>query len=210
MIRVAFVSDQPLSALGLWALFNSQHDLELVRAFTSKDFVLDEIEQLALDILILDCYLLSNPSENIIRQIKNAKMTIPIFALNQIVDEQHFLTLMDAGVSGYLLTREPVDILLEAIFEVANDGFRVSSLLEAFLANNQPSAKDLLRHFTEREREVLTLVVEGYHNHQISERLHISMGTVKNHLKSIYKKLNVHTRVEAVLVALKHGLVELN
>ena len=210
MIRVAFVSDQPLSALGLWALFNSQHDLELVRAFTSKDFVLDEIEQLALDILILDCYLLSNPSENIIRQIKNAKMTIPIFALNQIVDEQHFLTLMDAGVSGYLLTREPVDTLLEAINVVADGGFRVSSLLEAFLANNQPSAKDLLRHFTEREREVLTLVVEGYHNHQISERLHISMGTVKNHLKSIYKKLNVHTRVEAVLVALKHGLVELN
>lgn len=209
MIRVAFVSDQPLSALGLWALFNGQTDLELVRAFTSKDFVLDEIEQLALDILILDCYLLSNPSENIIRQIKTAKMTIPIFALNQIVDEQHFLTLMDAGVSGYLLSREPVDILLEAIFEVVNGGFRVSSLLETFLDRNQPSPKDLLCHLTERESEVLELVVGGYNNDQISERLHISMGTVKNHLKSIYKKLNVHTRIEAVLLALKYGLVEI-
>ena len=209
MIRVAFVSDQPLSALGLWALLSSQDEFELVRAFTSEDAVVDEIEQLMPDVLILDCYLLSNPSENLVRQMNAANFNIPIFALNQIIDEQHFLTLMDAGVCGYLLTREPVDILLESIHEVANGGFRVSPLLEVFLARNQPSHQELIRNLTEREQEVLALVVGGYHNVQMAERLHISLGTVKNHLKSIYKKLNVHTRVEAVLLALKYGLVEI-
>lgn len=209
MIRVAFVSDQPLSALGLWALLRAQDDFELVGVLSSEDAVLAKIVEHNLDVLMLDCYLMSNPSENIVRQIKTANLTIPVIALNQIIDEQHFLSLIDAGVRGYLLTREPVDTLLEAIFDVANGGFRVSSLLEGFLVKNQPSPKDLLRDLTEREREVLALVVGGYHNDQISERLHISMGTVKNHIKSIYKKLNVHTRVEAVLLALKYGLVEI-
>lgn len=209
MIRVVFVSDQPLSALGLWALLRGQNDLELVGIFTSNDGVVDETIKLNPDVLILDCYLLSNPSEYIVRQIKAANLIVPIFALNQIVDEPHFLSLIDAGVRGYLLTRESVDTLLEAIFEVADGGFRVSSLLEGFLVKNQPSSKDLLSDLTEREREVLALIAGGDTNARIAEILHISMGTVKNHSKSIYQKLNVHTRVEAVLVALKHGLVEI-
>lgn len=209
MIRIAFVSDQPLSALGLKTLLSDRGEFDLVGAFTSEDAVVEEIEKLKLDVLILDCYLLSNPSEFIVRQINAANRNITIMALNQIIDEQHFLALMDAGIRGYLLTREPLETLLESIFDVAAGAVRVSGVLEGFLVKNQPSPQKLLRDLTEREHEVLTLMAGGYTNARIAEKLHISMGTVKNHSKSIYQKLNVHTRVEAVLLGLKHGLVEI-
>lgn len=209
MIRVVIVSDQPLSALGLRTLLRDQDEFDLVGEFISEDAVVDEIDKLRPDILILDCYLLINPSEFIVREINNASLSIQILALNQIIDEQHFLSLIDAGVRGYLLTSEPLDVIVESIRDVAGGKLRVSTVLEIFLANQQPSPQDYLRDLTVREREVLTLIAGGYSNAQVAEKLHISIGTVKNHSKSIYKKLNVHTRVEAVLVALKHGLVEI-
>lgn len=209
MITVAFVSDQPLSALGLWALISGHDDIELVGAFTSELAIVDEIEKLKPDVLVLDCYLLSNPSEFIVRQVNEAKLGIEIFVLNQIIDEQHFLSLIDAGVKGYLLTSEPLDVLVESIRAVAGGAFRISAVVERFLTEHQPSSELFLHIITERERQVLALVAGGYTNAQIAEKLHISMGTVKNHSKSIYKKLNVHTRVEAVLLALKYGLVEI-
>jgi two-component system response regulator NreC len=207
MFRVVFVSDQPLSALGLRTLLRDQPDLELVAEFTSADDILDEIATLKPEILILDCYLLVNPSEFIVKQINNANLDIHIMVLNQIIDEQHFISLIDAGVKGYLLTSEPLVNLLESIHDVAVGQSRISVVLDTFLAKIQPSPQDLLSVLTTREKEVLTLISKGFTNTQIAEKLCISMGTVKNHSKSIYKKINVHTRVEAVLFSLKHGLV---
>jgi two-component system, NarL family, nitrate/nitrite response regulator NarP len=209
MIRVVFVSDQPLSTLGLRTLLSDQEEFNLVGEFTSDDDVVAGIEKLKPDILILDCYLLSNPSEFIVRQIKAANLNLTLFALNQIIDEQHFFSLIDAGVRGYLLTHEPLDMMVDSIRDVAGGAFRISDELENFLSTRQPPPQDVKPNLTERERQVLNLVVLGYTNAQIAEQLHISLGTVKNHSKNIYRKLNVHTRVEAVLSGLKHGLVEI-
>jgi DNA-binding NarL/FixJ family response regulator len=209
MIRVAFVSDQPLSALGLQTLLSIQTEFDLVGEFTSEDDVLSVIKQLKPDVVILDCYLLINPSEFLVRQIIEANLGVNTIALNQIIDEQHFLSLMDAGVCGYLLTNEPLDVIITAIHDVAEGQLRVSEVLRKFITSSQPSAQDLLLDLTAREREVLTLIAEGYSNFQIAEGLCISVGTVKNHSKSIFRKLNVHTRVEAVLFGLKHGLVDI-
>jgi DNA-binding NarL/FixJ family response regulator len=208
MIRVVFVSDQPLSALGLRTLISDQDEFDLVGEFSSEDAVVKAIKKLKPEVVILDCYLLITPSELLVRQIETANLGVNTIALNQIIDEQHFLSLIDAGVRGYLLTSEPLDVIVESIIDVAGGKLRVSTVLEIFLANQQPFPKDYLRDLTVREREILTLIAGGYSNDQIAEKLHISMGTVKNHSKSIYKKLNVHTRVEAVLLGLKHGLVE--
>jgi len=209
MIRTAFVSDQPLTALGLRTLLNDCDVFDLVGEFTSKDNIVKGIQKLEPDILILDCYLLINPSEFIIREINKANLRIPIIALNQIIDEQHFLSLINAGIGGNLLTHEPLNVIHESIQDVAEGVFRISAELENIHPNQISSSEELLRDLTKREREVLTLVSAGYTNPQIAEKLHISMGTVKNHIKSLYKKLNVHTRVEVVLLCLKHGLVEL-
>jgi two-component system, NarL family, nitrate/nitrite response regulator NarP len=207
MIRVVFVSDQPLSALGLRTLISDQDKFDLVGEFSSEDAVVKAIKKLKPEVVILDCYLLITPSELLVRQIETANLGVNTIALNQIIDEQHFLSLIDAGVRGYLLTNEPLDVIVESILDVAGGVFRMSAVLERILTMRKSSPHELLRGLTERERQVLTLVVGGYSNAQIAEKLHISLGTVKNHLKNIYKKLNVHTRVEAVLVALKHGLL---
>jgi DNA-binding NarL/FixJ family response regulator len=208
MIRVAFVSDQPLSALGLRTLISDQDEFDLVGEFTSENAVLDEIKKLKPDVVILDCYLLNNPSELLVMKIVEENLGVNTIALNQIIDEQHFLSLMDAGVRGYLLTSESLDVILKALRDVAEGQMSVSAVLRKLFTSPQPSAHDYFSDLTAREREVLILIAEGYSNFQIAEGLFISVGTVKNHSKSIFRKLNVHTRVEAVLLGLKHGLVE--
>jgi DNA-binding NarL/FixJ family response regulator len=209
-IRTVCVSDQPLSTLGLRTLLNGQAEFELVGELTSDGDIVNQVKKLKPDILILDCYLLINPSEFIVRQITSAKLAVKILAINQIIDEQHFQSLIDAGVTGYLLTSEPLDVIIKSIPDVADGQFCVSESLKIFLPGQQASAPSDICDLTTREHEVLMLIAEGYTNVQIAEKLSISMGTVKNHSKSIYKKINVHTRVEAVLMGLKHGLVEIN
>lgn len=210
LIRTAFVSDQPLSALGLRTLLNGQADFELVGEFSSDDAIVNQVKKKNPDILILDCYLLINPSEFIVRQITSAQLAVKILAINQIIDEQHFQSLINAGVTGYLLSSESLDVIIKSIYAVAGGQFCVTESLKIFLPSHQASAPSDMRDLTAREHEVLMLIAEGYTNVQIAEKLSISMGTVKNHSKSIYKKINVHTRVEAVLMGLKHGLVEIN
>lgn len=209
MIRVVFVSDQPISALGLRTLLSNQAGLGLVGEFSSGNDVVHLVKKLKPDILIIDCYLLENPSEFIVRQIHDANLGINFIALSQIIDEQHFRSLVDEGVKGYLLTSEPLNAMIEAIFDVAVGKFRVSAALERFLTDSRSSPQEHWWKLTPREREILALIAGGYSNTQIAESLSISVGTVKNHSKNIFKKLNVHTRVEAVLFGLKHGLVEI-
>lgn len=209
MIRTAYVSDQPISALGLRTLLESQAEIELVGEFTSQDDVVKQVEKFNTDILILDCYLLINPSEFVVRQFSQAGSNVKICVLNQIIDEGHFLALINAGVNGYLLTSEPLTMMIAAIHSVAAGGFVVSDILEQFLPPNQPQNRVDIKSLTKRELEVLGMIAAAYSNAQIAEKLHISIGTVKNHSKSIFKKLNVHTRVEATLFGLQHGLVKI-
>lgn len=207
MIRIAFVSDQPISALGLRTLLKDQTGIELIGEYRSNDHLMNQFEKNQPDVLILDCYLLFNPSDYLVRQINQSGFNMKICVLNQIIDEEHFLALVNARVNGYLLTNEPLHVIVTAIHRIAAGEMVVSAILEKFLNKNLLTGQDDSLRLTSREYEVLNLLASGYSNAQIADELYVSLGTVKNHSKSIYKKLNVHTRIEAVLSGLKHGLI---
>lgn len=210
MIRVMIVSDHPVSALGLYTLMNQQNDIEVVGQLPSGVEVLEEITKTQPDVLILDCYLINNHSEHLTREVIDLGLPVKIVVINPIIDETHLRSLLGAGVSGYILSNEPLDAIANTVRAVSNGETRLSSVLVKKVFDQETRNINYGKDLTRREKEVLALIVHGHSNAQIGEKLNISMGTVKNHLKKIYEKLGVHNRVEAMLLALQYGLVEQN
>ena len=119
-----------------------------------------------------------------------------------------------AGANGYLLEDCSTDELVEAVRVVADGGSLLSPamagrLLHEFATLVRRTDADESATLTRRELEVLSLVAEGLGNRAIAERLFISENTVKNHLRNIHEKLQVHTRMEAVVRAVREGLLEI-
>jgi DNA-binding NarL/FixJ family response regulator len=210
MIRVMIVSDHPVSALGLYTLMNQQNDIEVVGQLPSVIEILEEITKTQPDVLILDCYLINNYAEHLTREVMNLGLPVKIMVIIPIIDEIHLRSLLGAGVSGYILSNEPLDAIANTVRAVLKGEMRLSSMLVKKVFDQDTRNIDYGKDLTRREKEVLALIVHGYSNAQIGEKLSIAMGTVKNHSKKIYEKLGVHNRVEAMLLALQYGLVEQN
>jgi DNA-binding NarL/FixJ family response regulator len=208
LIRILIVSDQPVSALGLHTLLSQQSDMEVIGHVSSGKDVLEKVAQIQPDVLLLDCYLIHNPADIIAREVSSLDMPVEIMAINPIIDEPHLKSLLEAGARGYLLSSEPLESITNAVRKVAAGERWLSSPLANRLLTQETRKIDHGESLTRREKEVLALMVKGHTNMQIAEHLAIAVGTVKNHLKNIYAKLGVHTRVEALLLAGEYGLVE--
>jgi two-component system, NarL family, response regulator LiaR len=207
-IRILIVRDQPVTALGLHTLLSQQSDMEVVGHTTSGEGVLDKVAQIQPQVLLLDCYLIHNPADIITREVSSLDMPVEIMAVNPIIDEPHLKCLLEAGARGYMLTTEPLESITNAVRNVSAGKMWLSSPLVNRLLEQETRKIDQGESLTRREREVLALMFKGHTNMQIAEHLSIAVGTVKNHLKIIYAKLGVHTRVEALLLAWEYGLVE--
>jgi DNA-binding NarL/FixJ family response regulator len=208
LIRILIVSDQPVSALGLHTLLNQQSDMEVMGHATSGEDVLEKVARIQPQVLLLDCYLIHNPADIIAREVSSLEMPVEIMAINPIIDEPHLKSLLEAGAVGYLLSSESLEHVVEAVRKVADGERWLSSPLVDRLLEQENRKGDHGESLTRREVEVLALMVKGHTNTQIAEHLSIAVGTVKNHLKNIYAKLGVHTRVEVLLLAGKYGLVK--
>jgi DNA-binding NarL/FixJ family response regulator len=200
LIRILIVSDQPISALGLHTLLSQQSDMEVVGQATSGEDVLEKVARSLPDVLLLDCYLIHNPADIITREVSSLDMPVEIMTINPIIDEPHLKSLLEAGAHGYMLTTEPLESITNAVRKVAAGEMWLSSPLANRLLTQETRKGDHGESLTRREKEVLVLMVKGHTNIQIAEQLSIAVGTVKNHLKNIYAKLEVHTRVEALLL----------
>jgi DNA-binding NarL/FixJ family response regulator len=207
-IRILIVSDQPISALGLHTLLSQQSDMEVAGQATSGEDVLEKVARTLPDVLLLDCYLIHNPADIITREVSSLDIPVEIMAINPIIDEPHLKSLMEAGAKGYLLSSESLESITNAVRKVAAGEMWLSSPLANRLLTQETRKADHGESLTRREKEVLALMVKGHTNTQIAEQLSIAVGTVKNHLKNIYAKLGVHTRVEVLLLAGEYGLVK--
>lgn len=206
-ISIIILSDQTLSREGLNSLLSKCDDLDLIGQLSSHNFTIDYLHAKKPNVLLIDCYLQTISAEQISRQVLKHEIPVKIIAINHIIDEQHFLTLLDAGVRGYLLSSDSSERIINGIREVVDGQVSISAHLTKFLMKPDQSPNEFSTMLTSREIEVLVMMAEGYSNTQIAELLCISVGTVKNHIKNIYKKMDVHTRVEALLSGLQHGLV---
>jgi DNA-binding NarL/FixJ family response regulator len=217
--RVLIADDHPMMRQGIRHLLGRQRDLEVVGEASNGEQVVSLAEELAPDVVIMD---IGMPGVNGLEATKRIKASNPAIAIIifTVYDEaEYVLRLLEAGADGYLLKDAYGTQLLQAVRAVKAGGSPLQPAVVKRLltsAGRHRAAKRLAgqmkkrgsdEYLTPREIEVLQLAAKGLTNRGIGAELDIGAGTVKWHLLSIFAKLGVNSRTEAVLHAMKRGWI---
>jgi NarL family two-component system response regulator LiaR len=208
-IRVMLVDDHTVVRSGLSAFLWAYDDLELVGEASSGERAVQLCEQFQPDVVLMDLVMPGMDGATATGLIREKCPQIQVIALTSFKEQELVEGALKAGAIGYLLKDVTADELANAIRSAAAGKPTLSPeaaqvLIQATRAPAEKPGFDL----TDREREVLALMVEGLNNNQIAERLVISVSTAKFHVSSVLSKLRVNSRTEAVAVALQNKLVK--
>ena len=216
-IRVLIADDHPVFRYGLRALLLAEATMmEVVGEATSGEEAVALAAQCLPDVILMDVNMPGLNGIEATRRILAATPQVGILMLTMFDDDESVFAAMRAGARGYLLKGAEGEEAVRAIVGV-NNGEAIFSpavacrLIGYFGAphRNQPSdPAQLFPELTEREREVLTLIAQGYTNPAIAEQLVLSPKTVRNHVSSIFSKLQVAGRAEAIIRARDAGLTK--
>lgn len=201
-IKVAIVDDDEGIRTSLSSLIERAAGFKLVGGFANGETALKEIPKLAPDVVIMDINLPGIKGYECVRQLKAASPSVQFLMLTVYEDSDSLFNSLRAGASGYLLKRTASARLLEAIRDVYEGGSpmtpqlarRVVQFFTKSAAESSPLAK-----LTPAEREFLDQLSKGYAYKEIADRMNISIDTVRSYVRTVYEKLHVHSRTEAVV-----------
>ena len=207
-IRVMVVDDHDMVRRGLATFLKVKGDLQLVGEARDGEEALRLCEEVCPDVVLMDVLMPRMGGAEATRIIREQYPTVQVIALTSFQEHDLVREIMGAGAISYLLKSVTVDELAEAIR--AAHGGRATLAPEAVQALVQAASREPEPggDLTPREREVLSLVVEGLSNPQIAERLTVSRSTAKAHVSNILSKLGVANRAGAIAVAIQHKLVD--
>lgn len=211
-IRVLLVDDQTLLRRGLAGLLNRNPDMLVVGEAEHGQQALELAERLDPDVILMDIRMPVMDGVEATRELVRRGVRAGIIILTTFDDDEYIFAGVAAGARGYLLKDAEYDELSQAIRTVAEGEALLqpqitSRLLKEFSrlsgawGARSKAARPLVEPLTERESEVLRLIVSGATNQDIAESLHIGLGTVKHHVRAIFGKLGARDRVQAVLIA---------
>jgi DNA-binding NarL/FixJ family response regulator len=212
-IEVALVEDDPHLRANLAAMLNGSAGFKCQAAYADGVAALSGIPANRPDVVLMDINLPGMLGTECVRRLKDVAPNLPVLMLTVYDDSEQIFKSLMAGATGYLLKRTPRDKLLEAIREVDAGGAPMSRqiarrVVEFFQKVNElpgdAQKPAVVVSLTDREREVLAALAKGYAYKEIAGQLNISFETVRTHLRTIYEKLHVHSRTEAVLKYLGH------
>ncbi len=213
MIDVLICDDQVIVCEGLTRILSSDPELRVVGVAHDGAEALAKVAELLPHLVLMD---LKMPGVNGIiatRKIREQHPTIPVLVLTTYDDDEWVFDALHSGAAGYLLKDTPPKDLLASIKgTVSGKAFLDPGVAGKILSDYQkrPAAPASTRFvISERERELLRLLASGLSNGEIAQQLFLSEGTVRNYASELFKKLGVSDRTQAVVVALRHGLVTL-
>lgn len=222
-LRVAIVDDHPMFRDGLSMAFRYADHIEVVAYYDTGEQALDQVQTLKPDVILLDINLPGMNGLQVARQLKQMHNQAAIVILTAHHDTEQILHAMRSGAAAYcskdIRPTELINIIndVAAGYHVVGDQRLDSSAFDAWLQarierSTGPYTIDAEGHFiplSPREMEILEYVTHGLINKEIAKKLGISQQTVKNHMTSILKKLNVKDRTQAAVTALRRGWVRL-
>ena len=217
-IRTIIVDDHALFRRGLEMVLEEEPDIELVGQASDGAEAVEKAAESLPDVVLMDIRMPRSSGIEACRAVKEAAPSAKIIILTISDEEEDLFEAIRAGASGYLLKDIPLDEVAEAVRSVhggqslINPSMAGKLLTEfATLARRDGEARAQevpAPKLTEREMEVLKLVARGMNNRDIAKELFISENTVKNHVRNILEKLQIHSRMEAVMVAVREKLIE--
>jgi two-component system, NarL family, response regulator DegU len=207
-IRVVLVDDHPIVRNGIHGMLDKAVDIEMVGEAANGNDGLRIVDETNPDVLLLDMELPDIPGTQVAQRIQEFHPEVKILALSAHDDPIYVRELLELGAAGYLMKDEAPEVIVDAVRGVAHgeQGW-VSRRIAAQIASWIQVGDSGKVNLTSREREVLRLIVQGKTNQAIALALHISEKTVEKYIRSIFTKLNVASRVEAAVYAVKEGLV---
>jgi len=216
-IRVLIADDQPLYRRGLEVVLHTEDNIEVVGEAENGEDAIAKAEELAPDVILMDVRMPRINGIEATQAIRDLVPTTKILMLTVSDEDSDLYEAIKAGASGYLLKEVSVEEVADSIRAVMQGESKITPSMASKLINEFSAiakrADDRQRlpapALTARELEVLKLVAKGMSNREIADELFISENTVKNHVRNILEKLHLHSRMEAVMYALREKLLDL-
>jgi DNA-binding NarL/FixJ family response regulator len=207
-ISVGIVEDHSEFRQSLEYLIASFSDYQVIWSYSSVEEALEKLTET--DVMLLDINLPGMTGLEAIPLFKRKFPEQKIIMLTILEDDYHIFEAIKNGADGYILKKSSPNKILDAIQQVYEGGAALTPMVAkqvmAFL-KPQPAQPGSPSGLTPREKEILTLITQGMTNEMIADKLFISVQTVRNHIKNIYDKLQVHSRAQVVAKAFKDKLV---
>jgi DNA-binding NarL/FixJ family response regulator len=220
-IRIVVADDHPIFRDGLCRLLALEDDFEVVAQANDGREVLDILQKLDPDILLLDLKMPNLDGLMTLQRLQSTKSRTRIIVLTASEDKQEFVQAVRFGTSGIVLKQTATELLIKSIRkvhagEIWLDSNTTAAVMRQFASAEEapasapaptPQGRDRDRTpLSQREREIVALVAQGFKNKEMAEKLFISEQTVKNHLHNIFDKLGVSDRLELALYAIHRNL----
>jgi two-component system, NarL family, nitrate/nitrite response regulator NarL len=222
-IRIVIADDHPIFRDGLCRLLALEEDFEVVAQASDGRQVLDVLQQHEPDILLLDLKMPGLDGLSTLQRLQAAKSKTRVIVLTASDDKNEFVQAMKLGTSGIVLKQTATELLIKSIRkvnagEIWLDSHTTAEVIRRFVsADDAPSGPPLpspssaprereRSPLSQREREIVALVAQGFKNKEMAEKMFISEQTVKNHLHNIFDKLGVSDRLELALYAIHNNL----
>ena len=209
-IRIAIVEDDPAAQEALRLLIEDTEGFRCTGSYGSAEQALRSLRDPSPDVLLLDISLPGMPGSEAVRHFHERHPAMSIIMLTLHDDEERIFQSLCNGAAGYLLKKTPPARLLHAIREARDSGAPMSPEIAhkvvRLFRDFRPQTK-VQADLTRLELKLLSLLAEGYSYQSAADEMKVSINTVRNYIRSIYDKLHVHSKSEAVSKALKAGLI---
>jgi two-component system, NarL family, nitrate/nitrite response regulator NarL len=215
MIRVVLADDHPIVRDGLRKLLSLEEDIQIVGEASDGREVLQIVQQTEPDVVILDLRMPNLDGLSALQALQQFNKKAKIIILTASEDKNEFVQAMKLGCSGIVLKQTAPELIVKSIRKVYAGEIWLDSHTTAAVMRQFASPSEMLggtgktrerSPLSQREREIVSLVAQGYKNKEMAEKMFISEQTVKNHLHNIFDKLGVSDRLELALYAIHKGL----
>ena len=212
-IRILVADDHAIFRDGLRKLLEGADDVQIVGEASNGLECTKMLAKLKPDILLLDLRMPEKDGLGVLEEVNFDTLPTRVIVLTAAEDDRDVVRAMRLGARGVVLKQSASDLLLKSIRKVSDgeiwlDNRMTAEVIDAFKKSSESGQRREKPLLSDREKEIVQLVAQGFRNREIGEKLFISEQTVKNHLHNIFDKLGVSDRLELALYAIHHRLID--
>ncbi|MGB9069818.1 MAG: response regulator transcription factor [Candidatus Acidiferrales bacterium] len=213
VVRILVADDHAIFRDGLRKLLEVADDVQIVGEASNGVECVKMLQKLKPDILLLDLRMPEKDGLGVLEEVNFDSLPTRVIVLTAAEDDRDVVRAMRLGARGVVLKQSASDLLLKSIRKVSDgeiwlDNRMTAEVIDAFKKSSESGQRREKPLLSDREKEIVQLVAQGFRNREIGEKLFISEQTVKNHLHNIFDKLGVSDRLELALYAIHHRLID--